>query len=90
VILAKFVSQFAEQGRLVIVVDDDDSDEIRIPELGRTMIADATHDVAIQEIWRASILVPVVGAAEPCVTCGGTPFNMATTSGAVSLATPVK
>ena len=67
-VLAKFVSQFAELGRLVIVLDDDDSVEIRMPELGRTMIADACHDVAPREICRVSTDVPVVDAAEPCVT----------------------
>jgi hypothetical protein len=72
VVLAKFASQFAEHGRLVIVVDDADSVEIPEPELGLSMIADAPHDVTSQEICRVSTDVPIVGAAEPCVTYGWT------------------
>jgi hypothetical protein len=71
VALTKFVSYYAEIGQLVIVVDGDDFVEIRISVLLTAMsAADASHDVAPQEIFRVSIHVPGVGAAETCVTWG--------------------
>jgi hypothetical protein len=64
---AKFVSLFAEHGRLVIVVGDDNLFELMEPVLGRFMIVDAIGDVAIRVIWLVSFDIVSIGAAETCV-----------------------
>jgi hypothetical protein len=66
VVSAKFVSLFAEVGRLVIAVDDEDTLELSEFELGLSMIVDAPFLGAVSPIVaRASV---IIGAAEPCVT----------------------
>jgi hypothetical protein len=67
VLVAKFVSLFAEPVCLVIVVDDDNLFDLTVFVLGPFMIVDANSDVAIRVIFLVIFLIANIGAAETCV-----------------------